>query len=105
MNTDRYKVSTKYFRVNPFALMGWNAIFGESIRIPFDEVLGVYYKNSKEFNTFYPYPKGGKVVVTIRDTVTNESYVGSATCSMVDQFCYKTGKALALARAIDKLNG
>lgn len=96
---ERYKVSTRYLRVNPFALYGWNQIFGEDLSIPPDEVLAVYYRNNKNSNTFYPYPNGGKTIVTVRDTQTGYKFVGVATCSMKDQFSYKVGKEIALKRA------
>lgn len=46
-----------------------------------------------------PYPKGGKVVCYLVDE--NWLTAGMSTCSMSDTFSYKTGKELALLRAIN----
>lgn len=46
-----------------------------------------------------PYPKGGKVVCYLVDE--NWLTAGMSTCSMSDTFSYKTGKEIALLRAIN----
>ena len=44
-----------------------------------------------------PAPRGGKTVCQI---ILAE---GEATCSMSDQFCYKTGRELAFERALEQV--
>jgi len=46
-----------------------------------------------------PAPRGGKTICQI---ILAE---GEATCSMSDQFCYKTGRELAFERALEQVPG
>ena len=48
-------------------------------------------------------PRGGKTVCKI-DFGGGSYAVGEAVCSMSDNFCYRTGRTLAMARAIELLN-
>ena len=50
-----------------------------------------------------PNPRGGKTVCKI-DFGGGRYAVGEAVCSMSDNFCYRTGRTLAMARAIELLN-
>lgn len=55
-----------------------------------------------------PYPKGGRTICTLSRVVKEDiviSTMGEATCSMSDNFVYSIGRAIALADAINKLEG
>lgn len=103
---DRYSIKTKYLRVNVLML----GLAEELLHYRFEtgeppkEFLFVFYKNSKEFNNFQPYGRGGKTIVTIVDNETKQRYTGVAVCSMQDQFSYKAGRELALERAWSQVN-
>lgn len=49
-----------------------------------------------------PYPRGGMtfVAITSPDGVTSNAY---AACSMSDNYCKKTGRDIAIGRALKKL--
>lgn len=105
--SDRYTVKTRYLRVNVLALVALVDYAGNGVLTgePDDRVLNVYYKNSRELNTFSPYGRGGRTIVTVTDNETGNKATGIATCSMKDQFSYKIGREKALERALEQLNG
>lgn len=102
-------INTKHYRVNPAAM--WN--LGLSLSLsgsaseakklgkgqPHPNILVRYSRNNTPLKTFEPGLHGGRTEVTVVDENDIE-YVGIATCSMQDPFCYKTGRDLALENAL-----
>ena len=106
-------VNIKHYRVDKDALLQkgqWLIFYAGKAREaklltvgkPDEDVLGRYSRKDPRYKTFIPSQKGGKTEVTIVDSVGNE-FTGEAYCSMLDSFCYKTGRELALSVAIEKL--
>lgn len=61
-----------------------------------------YRRNGKGMALGYAGERGGETTCEILDDGKFLS-IGIATCSMSDNFCYKTGRDLALKRALEKL--
>lgn len=63
--------------------------------------LKVYHRGQ---NMWEPEAKGGMTVCSIRDSETGFVYLGAAICSREDDFCYRTGREIAMGRAADQMN-
>lgn len=63
-----------------------------------------HYPADKDQRWFKPEPRGGKTVCYLYVVGGSAiAGVGAAYCSMKDQFCYATGRKIALDRAIHDL--
>jgi len=51
--------------------------------------------------SWQPAPKGGETIVRLYHN--GKPYIGFAACNKSDNFCYKTGRLVAMWRAIEQL--
>lgn len=82
---------------------GWHNLDANDIRKadnathkPLDKWLFRYEQHDKRF---YPRLRGGMTTCTLVLS-NNKPIVGTAYCSMSDNFCYRTGRQIALERAL-----
>lgn len=88
------KIHVSHYRVPN---LGWLPESGK----PHYTLLYQYSRNlgqlEGEFYNVQPSPCGGKTVVVIEKS--GKEYVGEATCSFSDSFCYRIGQEIATGRA------
>ena len=97
-----YKITFEYFRVPDFDYL-------KTIKKgkPNSEHLVEYVRgkgfHGREIAMVSPLSNGGRVCCYIGDE-TRTAARGVADCSYSDNFCYKTGREIALGRALKKKN-
>ncbi len=106
VSVKHWRTSKRLYRAAQLVLM-MNNRFRELRRLiemvgqPYDDVLVRYGRRSGNQPSSDIMACGGKTEVVIR--LNGKEYFGIAYCSLSDQFCYKTGRLLALDRAIAAL--
>lgn len=95
-------------------LAGWKMYISHKRYFPENEMMGdEVFLTRQEFNKAYDNnmfwfttydrevsTKGGYTIVTLV-TPEGKEFIGRATCSMNDVYCRKTGRELALQRAVE----
>lgn len=100
VDVKHYRVDavSAFYRLVPFMVQNKRQVKDMVTGKPDDIVLSRYYRSRT--NDFVPDSTGGKTEVTVQNVETGEEFTGVAYCSMTEQFCYKTGRDIALERAL-----